>query len=168
MTKFDQVLEELRAMHDRKQTDYGRTTDPFANVRASEDFGIAGWIGALTRANDKMRRLQKFATEGNLANESVEDSLIDLAVYSIIGLILYREQQLEDRLTAAFEEVEARAEKLAEANTFGTALPEQFKTYAEYLWRDAPPVVTVNTQHFTKDLNKLMVSIWEGFDFSDD
>jgi hypothetical protein len=168
MTKFDQVLEELRAMHDKKQTDYGRTGDPFSNVRASEAFGIPGWVGAMTRANDKMRRLQKFAAEGNLANESVEDSLIDLAVYAIIGLILYREERLEELLSVAFDEVEARAEKLAEANTFGTALPENFKTYAEYLWRDAPPIMTVNTQHFAQDLNKLMVSMWEGFDFSDD
>ena len=168
MTNFDQVLAELKAMHDRKQTDYGRTSDPFANVRASEDFGIAGWIGAMTRANDKMRRLQKFATEGNLANESVEDSLIDLAVYAIIGLILFREQKREQAFSDAFDQAEARAEKLAEANTFGTALPEHFRTYAEYLWRDAPPVVTVNTQHFSKNLNELMTSLWEGFDFTDD
>jgi hypothetical protein len=168
MTNFDQVLAELKAMHDKKQTDYGRTSDPFANVRASEDFGIAGWIGAMTRANDKMRRLQKFAAEGNLANESVEDSLIDLAVYAIIGLILFREQKREQAFSDAFDQAEARAEKLAEANTFGTALPEQFRTYAEYLWRDAPPVVTVNTQHFSKNLNELMTSLWEGFDFTDD
>ena len=168
MTNFDQVLAELKAMHDRKQTDYGRTSDPFANVRASEDFGIAGWIGAMTRANDKMRRLQKFATEGNLANESVEDSLIDLAVYAIIGLILFREQKREQAFSDAFDQAEARANQLAEANTFGTALPEQFRTYAEYLWRDAPPVVTVNTQHFSKNLNELMTSLWEGFDFTDD
>ena len=168
MTNFDQVLAELKAMHDRKQTDYGRTSDPFANVRASEDFGIAGWIGAMTRANDKMRRLQKFAAEGNLANESVEDSLIDLAVYAIIGLILFREQKREQAFSDAFDQAEARAEKLAEANTFGTALPEQFRTYAEYLWRDAPPVVTVNTQHFSENLNELMTSLWEGFDFTDD
>ena len=168
MTKFEQVLEELRAMHDKKQTDYGRTGDPFSNVRASEAFGIPGWVGAMTRANDKMRRLQKFAAEGNLANESVEDSLIDLAVYAIIGLILYREERLEDLLAVAFDKVEARAEELAGQNTFGNGLPEQYKSYAEYIWRDAPKLMTVNTQDFTKDLNKLMVSMWEGFDFSDD
>jgi hypothetical protein len=122
----------------------------------------------MTRANDKMRRLQKFATEGNLANESVEDSLIDLAVYAIIGLILFREQKREQAFSDAFDQAEARANQLAEANTFGTALPEQFRTYAEYLWRDAPPVVTVNTQHFSKNLNELMTSLWEGFDFTDD
>ena len=168
MTKFDEVLQELKEMHDRKQADYGRTTDPFANVRASEDFGIPGYIGALTRANDKMRRLQKHATDGNLVNESVEDSFIDLAVYAIIGLILDREERREELFSQAFNEVEARAEKLAEANTFGTALPNQYKSIAEFLWRDAPPIVTVNTQDFAKDLNGLMTSIWEGFDFTDD
>lgn len=88
---FWQVLAEIAAMHDKKQADYGRTDDPFANVRASEDFGIPGWVGCMTRANDKMRRLQKAARGGTLANESVEDSLLDLAVYSVIGLVLYRE-----------------------------------------------------------------------------
>jgi hypothetical protein len=74
-----------------KQSDYGRANDPFANVRASEDFGIEGWIGALVRMNDKMRRLQKAAQGGTMANESVEDSFMDLAVYAVIGLILYQE-----------------------------------------------------------------------------
>ena len=52
---------------------------------------MPGWIGAVIRQNDKMRRLQKFAVDGNLANESVEDSLIDNIVYGIIALALYRE-----------------------------------------------------------------------------
>lgn len=91
MTKFDKVLEELRELHNRKQADYGRDTDPFANVRASEDFGIDGWVGSIIRANDKMRRLQAAARGQNLKNESVEDSLVDLAVYAIISLLLYRE-----------------------------------------------------------------------------
>lgn len=91
--EFDKVLEELRAMHHRKNADYGRDKDPYANVRASEDFGIPGWVGGMARANDKMRRLQRFAQVGELKNESVEDSLIDLAVYSIISLILFREAQ---------------------------------------------------------------------------
>lgn len=91
--RFRSILTELQSMHDQKQADYGREGDPFSNVRASEDFGIPGWVGCMIRANDKMRRLQKAAKGGTLANESVEDSLIDLAVYSIIGLILFREAE---------------------------------------------------------------------------
>ena len=91
MTEFENILAEIQAMHDKKQADYGSSADPFANVRASEDFGIPGWIGCLTRGNDKMKRLQKAARGGALANESIEDSLLDLAVYSVIALVLYRE-----------------------------------------------------------------------------
>lgn len=93
MTEFEKIVAEILALHDRKQHDYGRMNDPFANVRASEDFGIAGWIGAVVRANDKMRRLQNAAKGTLLKNESIEDSLMDMAVYSIIALVLYREAQ---------------------------------------------------------------------------
>lgn len=89
---FTAILDEIADLHDRKQQDYGRETDPYANVRASEDFGISGWIGTVIRANDKMRRLQKFAQTETLVNESVEDSLLDLATYAIIALDLYRQE----------------------------------------------------------------------------
>lgn len=89
---FHDTLQDMATLHDRKQADYGRSDDPFANVRASEDFGIPGWVGAMVRANDKMRRLQAAARGQNLKNESVEDSLIDLAVYSVIALLLFQEQ----------------------------------------------------------------------------
>lgn len=93
-TPFEKVVEEIMAMHNKKQADYGRPEqgDPFANVRASEDFGIPGWIGAIVRANDKVRRLQKAARGGKLANESIEDSLLDAAVYFMIALCLFREE----------------------------------------------------------------------------
>ena len=90
---FHDVLDEMSELHDRKQSDYGRKDDPFANIRASEDFGIDGWVGAIIRANDKMRRLQKAAGGSTLTNETVEDSLLNLAVYAAIGLVLYRETQ---------------------------------------------------------------------------
>ena len=91
---FDSVIEEIVALHYKKQSDYGRMDigDPFANVRASEDFGIPGYLGAIIRANDKVRRLQKFARGGTMVNESAEDSMLDAAVYFIIALCLFREE----------------------------------------------------------------------------
>lgn len=91
-TTFLLLLDEIKALSARKQADYGKATDPFANVRASEDFGIAGWIGAVVRMNDKMRRLQAAARGQNLKNESIEDSLMDIAVYALISLVLYKEE----------------------------------------------------------------------------
>ena len=91
--QFHKELKALGELHDRKQKDYGTDADPFANVRASEDFGVAAWLGALIRLNDKVSRLKTFAQKGTLSNESVEDSFQDLAVYAVIGLCLYREYE---------------------------------------------------------------------------
>lgn len=91
--RFLVLLDEIAHLYARKQADYGRTTDPFANVRASENFGVPAWQGCMIRANDKMHRIQSFCLHGDLFNESVEDSLIDLAVYTIMALILYRERK---------------------------------------------------------------------------
>jgi hypothetical protein len=90
-TPFLQICDEIVEMHNKKQADYGRVGDPFANVRASADFGVPAWVGCMIRANDKMRRIQTAAQGSTLKNEGVEDSLLDLAVYAIIGLVLYRE-----------------------------------------------------------------------------
>lgn len=89
--RFHALLHKIGRLHDRKQQDYGRSTDPFANVRASEEWGVAPWVGAMVRLNDKVRRLQRFAERGELANESAEDSMLDIAVYALIAYLLYGE-----------------------------------------------------------------------------
>ncbi len=93
--RFHEILKELGELHDRKQADYGTSADPFANVRASVAFGVPAWKGCMMRANDKMVRIQKAAREGKLANEALDDSLRDLAVYAIIGLCLWEETRDE-------------------------------------------------------------------------
>lgn len=89
--RFHELVQEIAELHDRKQMDYGSDSDPFANVRASEEWGIAGWVGALVRLNDKVQRLKSFARKGSLANESAEDSMRDIAVYALIALVLYEQ-----------------------------------------------------------------------------
>lgn len=90
--RFHQLLAELGELHDKKQADYGRGDDPFANVRASEEWGVRPWIGAMIRLNDKVRRLQSLVANGRLSNESADDSLRDIAVYAIISLVLYEQE----------------------------------------------------------------------------
>ncbi len=90
---FEQVLNEIRELHARKAKDYGSEDDPYANARyAARVFGLPVWVTALIRASDKIARLGQFAQRGWLANEGAEDSLIDLAVYAIIALLLFREE----------------------------------------------------------------------------
>ena len=90
--RFHELLREAGDLHDIKQKDYGLDSDPFANVRASSSWGMPSWVGAMVRATDKIRRLQTFARKGELANESVEDAFMDLAVYAIIGRVLFEEE----------------------------------------------------------------------------
>lgn len=92
--RFHEILAELGELHDRKQSDYGRDADPFANVRAAQEWGVEDWVGAMIRATDKVRRLQTYARTGSLANESAQDAFDDLAVYAIIARVLW-EQRVE-------------------------------------------------------------------------
>ena len=91
--RFHEILKELGDLHDKKQADYGRDNDSFANVRSSEEWGVPAWVGAMVRATDKVRRLQRFAQRGSLMNEGADDSLRDIAVYAIIALVLLEEKK---------------------------------------------------------------------------
>lgn len=91
--RFNSILKELGDLHERKMADYGADHDPYANLRGSQDFGVPPWVGASIRLNDKVRRLQAFARKGELLNESVEDSLRDIAVYAIIALVLLEQEK---------------------------------------------------------------------------
>ena len=89
--RFEAILAEVLELHARKSKDYGSDEDPLANIRASAEFGVLPWIGALVRLNDKIYRLKRHASGHTLANESAEDSLIDICVYAPIALALFRE-----------------------------------------------------------------------------
>jgi hypothetical protein len=98
--RFKAVLKEMGELSDLKQKDYGTDDDPFANVRAAEEFGIPAFMGAVIRLNDKVTRLKAYARNGTLANEGVEDNLIDIANYAVIALILFRERQESGKMAA--------------------------------------------------------------------
>jgi hypothetical protein len=95
--RFFAILDELKKIHERKSADYGTGGDFLANVRASKNWGVPAWVGTMIRANDKIIRLQSLLAKGSLENESARDSLIDLASYAIIALILMEEEEEEKR-----------------------------------------------------------------------
>lgn len=88
--EFEAVVEEVLEMHRRKGADYGTKQDFFANVSASANWGIEPWVGAMMRVSDKVARLQSAAKGSTLRNEGIEDSLLDIATYSIIAVCLFR------------------------------------------------------------------------------
>ena len=96
--EFFKIVKRMREIHSNKSHDYaGKNNDPFANLKLSKKMGIPYWKGCLVRIGDKFSRLCAFAVQGKcqVKDESVEDTLIDLANYAIICLILYREEQNE-------------------------------------------------------------------------
>lgn len=92
---FFDLCDALKEMHRRKSRDYGCPSgeDPLANIRNGARFvGIPSWKGAMVRLSDKVTRLASYNATGRLENESLEDNLFDLASYSLLALLLHREE----------------------------------------------------------------------------
>ena len=83
MTKTErhmEICEEQNHLYDQKNHDYG---DSFG-----ETFKKLGIISAVTRITDKVNRLQILCTkESKVKDESIIDTLKDLANYAIMTLI---------------------------------------------------------------------------------
>jgi hypothetical protein len=93
---YNHLVKEVVALRDKKGKDYGTPEDPFANIRGAEEFGVKPWIGAANSANDCMTRIKQYAKTGQLENESVRDSMLDLINYSLITLTLWEEENAPD------------------------------------------------------------------------
>ena len=90
--EFVAVLEELKALHLKKTMDYGVDDDALSNIRSSADIvNMPAWAGCVIRMSDKMHRLKAFFRRGKTEFDGVEDTLLDLACYAAIALVLYRE-----------------------------------------------------------------------------
>ena len=80
----------------KKNADYAGDSDPFANFRLVEKLGICSVeTGILVRMTDKMARITNLLKDGKtnqVKDETVDDTLIDLANYSVI-LAAYRESK---------------------------------------------------------------------------
>lgn len=89
--RFYQLLEEIADLHSRKSHDYTPADDPLANFKRSERIGIPAWKGTLVRMGDKWGRIEQLASGKEPKNESLRDTLIDMAVYSLLNVILLDE-----------------------------------------------------------------------------
>jgi hypothetical protein len=99
--EFYKLLEQMADLHSRKNHDYAGESDPLKNLRACERLNLKPFLGVLVRLQDKWSRLEEFVNSGQLMvkNESVIDTLMDNAVYSLLAIILYQEQQKGEKPT---------------------------------------------------------------------
>lgn len=91
--RFHELLKEVGKIHDKKQNDYGTPNDPYANVRGATEFGLPAPMGSFIAMSDIMSRIKSFCVNGRLENEPLENALKDMAVYSLIALVLYEEEE---------------------------------------------------------------------------
>lgn len=89
--EFASLMNSLIDIHHAKNHDYAGE-EYLSDLIASRRAGIEPWKNALLRIQQKMSRLESFAKQGEfkVADEKLEDTCKDLAVYSIIMLMLYK------------------------------------------------------------------------------
>ena len=90
--KFLEVLREIANLHVSKSLDYGQDEDALANIRAgAEAINVPAWLGCVLRMSDKMQRIRAFCRRGKCEHDGIEDTLLDIAAYAAIALVVYRE-----------------------------------------------------------------------------
>ena len=89
LNKFDLLVAELRETYAKKNKDYG---DSF-----NESMDEYGMIAFLVRAGDKLKRIRTLSTKTALVTEEqIEDTLKDLANYSIMAVMWLEGKREED------------------------------------------------------------------------
>lgn len=79
--EFEQITQKMNELYKRKNSDYGNSF-----YKTLDEFGI---VAALVRMEDKMNRLKNLYNNPNIetqVDESINDTLMDLANYAVMTL----------------------------------------------------------------------------------
>ena len=90
--RFRQITDEMANLYEKKNADYG---DSFG-----ETYRRLGLVSAVTRIQDKCNRLCNLAVhqgQQQVKDESIRDTLVDLANYAIMTLIELEEEATENQ-----------------------------------------------------------------------
>jgi hypothetical protein len=81
------LTDRAREIMHKKNHDYASVSDPYRNFRT---FGL---LGILVRMSDKLARLRTFEEQGvtKVADESIQDTIVDLINYAVIFEAMRRE-----------------------------------------------------------------------------
>lgn len=95
---FEKQLIDIVATNRRKRKDYAGDGDPFRNFKdtAIQVNGSPGLSVEVLLATKASRLKTLLFTGASAVNESVEDTILDRAVYSIIALAMYRQGLYRD------------------------------------------------------------------------
>jgi hypothetical protein len=99
---FNVIVEEIKRLHEEKNRQYATTDDPLGNFRRTGQIiakllkpginpTLASCLAFMSKQVDGVYELFGESKENTV--DSLEDKLLDIAVYSIIGMILVRESR---------------------------------------------------------------------------
>jgi hypothetical protein len=93
---FEDILNKMLEIHKAKNADYSADKTLFGNFKEAERIKIPDWKGAFVRLQDKYSRCCNLiaGNEAQVKEETLEDTLLDLANYAVITLYL-RKKKLE-------------------------------------------------------------------------
>lgn len=96
--RYLHLLDEMKDLHARKNAGYSGEDNPDAwtNFRMSSQFGVSPFKGVLVRLSDKYIRITNLVRDPNneQVDESIRDTLIDLAAYALIAVCILDEKEL--------------------------------------------------------------------------
>lgn len=79
------IIDEIHETYQKKNADYGNSFE--------EQFKEYGLLSAVIRLDDKLRRLKQLnKQDAKVKDESIEDTLLDLANYSIMTVMELRKK----------------------------------------------------------------------------
>lgn len=91
--RFFELTKLMEDTHELKNQNYANDKDPLSNLRDSLELGIDPFLGCMIRMSDKWSRLKQLASgKPDVVGESIADTLVDLASYSLIAAILWEEK----------------------------------------------------------------------------
>ena len=111
--RFYELLNTIKNLHDAKKHDYGAKEDIFANFRLSALTGISPWKGSVVRMGDKYSRICSFIKNGDFKfkEENIKDTLLDMAIYSLITIVLYEQEMFDTHMEQFQENMEKQNER---------------------------------------------------------
>ena len=91
---FVAITEEMFELFKKKQSDYGPTNIGMGNRTIDTDGDVEkSMIGLTVRMNDKIQRLMNLVLDRKSPqNESVEDTLIDIANYAVMAKLVINKE----------------------------------------------------------------------------
>jgi len=102
LDEFKAITQEMHSIAEKKNHDYSADSQsPFRNFTMVETMGASSTEqGFFTRMNDKMMRIAGFLKTGVLkvTDEKIEDTLMDLANYSIIFICYLRSKKKNGKI----------------------------------------------------------------------